>query len=816
MNYKDNIEYDEINFGKIALNLKKYFKMIFFLTFLSTSIAGIYAYFLPSLYSSSVTLSFSNQKMSKLASIVPEEFSKLTNQASELETIRLTIKTRKFINSVIKDLNLKERYFIQKPIKFMPKEIDFIEKRLKKEELYHFENLEIELHVYNTLHDKFFNIEPVDNKSYILEIKELNYKAKHLYNETIKQKDFSIKVKKTGLLTGKSYFITSTKKARLIDNILENLTVNILADNVLEITYNNNVAKKAKELVDTIAKKFISYTLKKKTDEISQTLLFLNTQIKEIKSNLENEGDTLKKYQQQSNAFMPLESSKLIMKEIALKEEKLKILEFQLIEVEHFRESLKSNSFNTISLLNSGIDIQSIQPLINFFREESLKLNEMNIQSNNIEKAISTNPQLIRLIQELNKKKKLLVELEFNFTLGHPQVMQTQTDIELLRENINSYILTHVKKLTVNKNSTKTKIVKNIVMTQKSLQSNINLLKKDIKNKRISLQSLPGKALATQELKQKFALSENIYTFLLEKKMEFEIAKASTIVNTQIIEDATEALLPIKPNKKLIIAIGFILGIILGITLTWLRVVLDTKIRDSSTIEALSNIPLYGILPEKKHKKFFEEALRSVRTNLQFILHNTKGCITIMVSSTVSSEGKTTVVAGLARIISQTNKKVLLIDLDLRKPRLYQELEQSNQKGISDYLVEDKKINDLIQPLHNNLDFIPAGTVPPNPSELIMSDKFNTLILELKEQYDYILFDTAPIGSVIDASLLLQYTDITLLVLKANYSEKNYLEHFHKLSKEKGIKISGIILNEVELKSQKKYEYGYGYGYKES
>jgi len=816
LNYNNHIEDDEIDFRKIALNLKKYFKMILFLTFISTSIAGIYAYFLPPLYSSSVILSFSNQKMSKLASIIPEEFSGLTSKASELETIKLTIKTRKFINSVIKDLNLKERYFIQHKVDFIPQGIDFIKKRLKKEELYSFKNLEVELHIYNALHQKIFKIEPIDSQSYILNIEELNYKKKHLYNKTIKQKDFSIKVRKKGILLENAYLITSTPKARLIENILENLTVTILADNVLKITYNNNVSQKAKELVDAIAKKFISYTLKKKTDEISQTLLFLNSQISEIKINLETEGNTLKKYQQKSNAFMPLESSKLIMKEIMLKEEKLKILKFQLIEVKHFRESLKNNSFNTISLLNSGIDIQSIQPLINFFREENLKLNEMNIQSNNIEKAISTNLQLIHLIEDLNKKKKLRIELEFNFTLGHPQVIQIQKEIKSLKEKINSYILTHIKKLTENRNSTKIKIVKNIERTQQSLQSNINLLKKDIKNKRISLQSLPEKALATQELKHKFTLSENIYTFLLEKKMAFEIAKASTIVNTQIIEDPIEAIFPIKPNKKLIITIGFIVGIILGIILTWLRIVLDSKIRDSSSIEALSNIPLYGILPPKKHKRFFEEALRSIRTNLQFVLYNNKGCITIMVSSTISSEGKTTVVAGLAKIISQTNKKVLLIDLDLRKPRLYQELEQSNQEGISNYLVEDKEINGFIQPVHKNLDFIAAGAVPPNPSELLMSDKFNKLITELKEQYDYLLFDTAPIGSVIDASLLLRYTDITLLVLKADYSEKNYLEHFHKLSIEKGIKVSGIILNEVKLKSQRKYGYGYGDEYKEN
>jgi uncharacterized protein involved in exopolysaccharide biosynthesis len=193
LNYNNHIEDDEIDFRKIALNLKKYFKMILFLTFISTSIAGIYAYFLPPLYSSSVILSFSNQKMSKLASIIPEEFSRLTSKASELETIKLTIKTRKFINSVIKDLNLKERYFIQHKVDFIPQGIDFIKKRLKKEELYSFKNLEVELHIYNALHQKIFKIEPIDSQSYILNIKRSIFIIKRL-----SKKIFQLKLEKKG------------------------------------------------------------------------------------------------------------------------------------------------------------------------------------------------------------------------------------------------------------------------------------------------------------------------------------------------------------------------------------------------------------------------------------------------------------------------------------------------------------------------------------------------------------------------------------------------------------------------------------------
>lgn len=240
---------------------------------------------------------------------------------------------------------------------------------------------------------------------------------------------------------------------------------------------------------------------------------------------------------------------------------------------------------------------------------------------------------------------------------------------------------------------------------------------------------------------------------------------------------------------------------------------LDTKIRNASTVAELTDAPLYGVLPLKENKRFFDEALRSIRTNLQFVLPREKQCTTMLISSTAPGEGKTTVIAGLADMVAQSGKKVLIMDLDLRKPRLYQELKKSNKAGMTHYLVGDMDFIDFIQPINDNLDFFAAGTVPPNPSELLMSEKFEDLIGELMKMYDYILFDTAPIGAVIDANMLLRYSDIVLLVVKANYAEKAYLENFNRLRVEKNIKSAGVILNQVKLQKNDDYGYGYGYGY---
>ena len=794
---QNEIEEDEIDFERIIRNLKRNLKSIIVISFLITAIAISYAYFLQPIYSSSVSISFPNQQMFKLSSIIPGELTPLENKKSELETIKLTIKTRKFINSVIKDMNLSNRYYI--------------EKNFKKIELYRFNNLEVNLTIIDKrLYGKYFKIEPFSHDKYKLTCDSLNYSEVHEYNKPTINKFFSINIHKKGKLPQQyTYFIKNTNKVLLADKILQNLTVKILSDNVLQIIYNDSVSKRAKELVNAIAKKFIAYSLEKKTNDITQTLIFLDKQIAKIKSKLENQGEELKGYQEKSNAFMPLESSRLLMDSISAKREALTKLTFQYTEVKKFKKALIRNQLNTVALFNSGINTTSIQNLVELFRKDTFMLKEMNLQSKNIGKSIIDNAQLTKLISQLNDKKRHLIDLEFNFTQGHPQVIQAKNEISLLEKEIHTYISTYIKKLKISKNLTKNKILNNIKMTQDSLKRKIEKSNKDIQEKEKKLRSLPEKDLRSQELKRKFILSEKVYTFLLEKKMDFKIKKASTIANTQIIEDAREGLKPIKPNKKLIVIIGFILGIILGILFTTIKIILDNKIRDISTVEELTNTPLYGTLPDKANKRFFNEALKNIYTNLYFLLPNEKKCITILISSTVANEGKTIVVANLSKTISNINKKVLVIDLNLRKPRLHKEFNKSNNIGVTDYLVGNRSIEDLIQPINDNLDFIASGAVPSNPAELLMSDKFNTFINKFKKEYDYILFDSAPIGTIIDALLILKYIDITLFIVRANLSEKSYLKNFNRLQVEKDIKSAGIILNQVKL--NKNEDYGYGY-----
>jgi len=808
MNFNE-IEEDEIDIRRLFEHLKKNIKSILFITFIITLIAILYAYYQADIYSSDVTISFSDQKTSKLTSIIPDELSALSgSNEKELETVKLTLQTRKFINSVIKDLNLSQRYYL-------------VNKFHKKSEVYHFKDLKINLTLLNQnlveeneqLYGEFFEIIPLNSKRFLLKIEKLKYAKEFKFNKQIKEQWFRLKVKKVGFIQESSYFVTKSDESRLSDSILENMSVSILSDNVLKIVYNDTVAKRAKELTEEIALHFIDYTLKKRTNELGQTLAFLDRQIEEIKLHLQGEGKILKDYQKENEVFFSMESNIALYESVNDKDEMIETLKLQKSELKSFKIALEDNKFNTIALLNSGVNISSIQSLIELFRSNELELNEMKLQLLHLEKPITQNEALTTLIQELNKEKKLLDELNFNFTLGHPQVIKAQNDYEEIKNNIFSFIQTTIQRLKESQHSLQKKVNHNILMAEKTIDSKLRMLTKDVKKKERLLKSLPEKDMTVQDLKRKFTLSENIYTFLLQKKMELEISKASTIANTQIIENPREALKPTKPNKKLILIVGFILGFILGILYVALKSLLDTKIRDTATVTELTDAPLYGVLPMKENKRFFDEALRSIRTNLQFVIPHEKNCTTMLLSSTIAGEGKTTVTAGLSKIIAQTGKKVLVMDLDLRKPRLYKEINRSNKNGMTQYLTMNLNLSDCIQHIDENLDFFPAGSVPPNPSEILMSKKFEAVISQLMEEYEYIIFDTAPIGSVIDANLLLKYSDIVLLVLKANVAEKSFLEHFNRLRAEKNIKSSGVILNQLKQNHSTDYGYGYGYGY---
>ena len=227
-----------------------------------------------------------------------------------------------------------------------------------------------------------------------------------------------------------------------------------------------------------------------------------------------------------------------------------------------------------------------------------------------------------------------------------------------------------------------------------------------------------------------------------------------------------------------------------------------------------SNIPISQLIVDKSPKSKITESFRTIRTNMQFI-SNKKSAKIIAITSTISGEGKTFIALNLAGIIAFSGKKVIVLDLDMRKPKLHLGFGAENNNGMSTLLIEKDAVENCIR--HSDLDgldFITAGPIPPNPSELIINGKLDELIEKLKLDYDMIVIDTPPVGLVTDGIPVIQKADYPIYIFKANYSKKNFIQNVDRIINENNVPKLAVILNSVDVESKGYgYNYGYGYGY---
>jgi capsular exopolysaccharide synthesis family protein len=310
----------------------------------------------------------------------------------------------------------------------------------------------------------------------------------------------------------------------------------------------------------------------------------------------------------------------------------------------------------------------------------------------------------------------------------------------------------------------------------------------------------------------------------MQRKAEFQLALAGTVTDFKILSPASYPAYPISPQKWVVFGVAFSLWMVVSFFLVGLFYLMNNKINTLAELEKLVNIPLLGGIPHYSVEKMKEsrlvigkdsntvisEAFRTIRTNLQFIISK-KDSLVISLTSSISGEGKTFVAINLATVLAFSRKKVVLVDLDLRKPRIYKIFNNRGDRGISTILIGIHRLEECIFPSSiENLDYIVGGPIPPNPSELLMSPEFEEFIRALKEKYDIILLDTPPVGLVTDGVLVMKKSDVQLFIMRASYSRKQFLKSLEKLNRIHHFSRLALILNGV--KKTPGYNYGYGYG----
>lgn len=336
------------------------------------------------------------------------------------------------------------------------------------------------------------------------------------------------------------------------------------------------------------------------------------------------------------------------------------------------------------------------------------------------------------------------------------------------------------------------------------------------------IRKLPSTERQMINIQRKFDINNTVYTFLLEKRAEAGIARASNVPDNRIIDEAgwfSSSRIRPRENRNNMIALLF--GLLLPAVLILLFDYFNNKIIDKKDIEKRTSAPVIGYISHNSLKteipvvenpgSTLSESFRSVRTSLKYFLKD-KECPVISVSSTISSEGKTFVSTNLAAIMAMSGKKVLLVGLDLRKPRIHRIFGNNNKSGISNFLIGEEKFDDIILKTEvENLWYAPAGPVPPNPAELIESGAMSDFIEKARKKYDYIIIDTPPVAIVTDALLVSAITDFYLFVVRQRYTSKNTLELVEELRGNESIKSLGIVVNDISMSGY--YGYGLRYGY---
>jgi len=369
-----------------------------------------------------------------------------------------------------------------------------------------------------------------------------------------------------------------------------------------------------------------------------------------------------------------------------------------------------------------------------------------------------------------------------------------------------------------------------------SMFSNLKIAQRDLSSKNSEnsarIHAIPRQEKEYTEIKRQQGVKEALFLFLLQKKEEKYLNMSLVEPIAKIIDDVHCDSDPVSPKKSMILLLAFIIGLIIPIIAIKIRDLLRYQIENKDELEEISIVPVLGEIPKVKKggnliiqensTDTFTELIRLIRTNLLFILDSPEKKVINMVSS-LSGEGKTFVTINLAMSLALLDKKILIMGLDIRKPKLTEYLNIDNNTGITMYLSGHLSKDHLIRPsgIHPNLSIITSGPIPPNPSELLLKPALDKLMAELREQFDYIVIDTAPILVVSDSFSLNRLADVNLYVVRADFTPKKNIEEATNLFKHKKLNNLYFILNATDLTKNtyrkgygKKYGYGYEFGKK--
>jgi len=751
----DDTSNHQIDWLKLKLIIKKstpWFVVIFAIL-ISTSI--LYLRYTKPMYQSNSEIKLDQEDQSNVLGLPQyEQTSNFALLSSELELIR----SRLFFNKVIETVKLNPQYFTYGNI------LD--------DEKYISPPFTV---AYTVLNANIFNV-PIDVT--ILDEKsfELKYKIK---NDEHQFKGFFGDSISTPLLTcilslnmpysvdsGTDFYFRINSRESLISYIDKNLSVEPLnlQANTFKISFTDNNLNKAHALVTAIDTIYYNYSLQEKTRANRNKIDYLNNQLLETEKKL----DSYETY-------------------------------FEEFTIDNKTVDLNEDVKRTVDAIN-GLDSQRIKINKKISELELLQKKFARSPYKNLTPKASIYPShLNAAFEEFNLLNNDLQKLGLSYKQNTYTFKSRQQEVELMRADLLSEI-----------NDFKNDLAEQL--------NNLSTSKHQLRSQLINL---PSKNTEYNKSKRFYTLYEEMYLSLMQNKNEFELAIAGSVTKIKILSPASLSGPAIYPIPLFAYASAVILSIVFSFLFAGISYLVHNKIQSLHEIEFLTQATTLGAVPkhnlngnvaklivDKHPKSAVSEALRSIRTNIEFMLPGEESKV-ISITSTIGSEGKTFISTNLAALLAMAGKKTIVVDLDLRKPKIHLAFEKTeNTNGVSSILIGKSTVKNCTQKSTiEGLDFITAGPIPPNPSELILRKEFGELIEYLRKNYDVVILDTPPVGLVTDGLLAMQKADLPVYVLKANFSKRSFVQNVNRILSTGQFNNLSLILNATTTS-----ETGYGYG----
>lgn len=606
-------------------------------------------------------------------------------------------------------------------------------------------------------------------------VERINLKGEYSFGEWIENEHMRFYLElNSGITTEKYinkplYFIMNDLESQI--NEYNNYSVEPInrEASILQLKLKGSNAKKSADLLNALVNTYISFGLERKNQIATKTIEFIDRELVGIRDSLTIAETQLENFRKTN----------------------------QIIKIDYEAQQV----FSYLNDLDKEMaELRVKAKYYNYLRDY---LN----QKNDVEDLIAPasmgieDPMLNALLSELNKLYSEKAGAMVSSTAKNPIIGQIETQIRNtkanLLENINN-------------------IINASDIAMQDIKSRISLLSKKIT-------ALPENQRKLLSFEREFNLNNNLFTFLLQRRAEAQITKASNMPDNQVVDIAkSNHPLPIYPKKGLNLMIGFLFGVLVPSLYIYLSEKLTHRVSTRNDIDRHAKYPSIGyilhapsgtkLIAYKSPKSVIAESFRTLRTNLMLLAPENRKQV-ILVTSDLVGAGKTFISINLAITYAQFGKKTLLIGFDLRKPKIFQDFGLSNTEGVSSYLIGKNQFSEVIfESGIENLYIAPAGPIPPNPLVLIYSERTDEFFRNAADEFDYIIIDTPPVGLMTDAILLMKYADYGLYVVRQGITNKNALRQITSDMERQGIKNMFTIMNDVKY-SEGGYTYGYGYSY---